>query len=976
MPTLRTLPYHRAAVLAAAICAACAGHAQTAPAASPTNPATSTTTSPASTVLLSPFEVTTDRDVGYTASASLAGGRLNSDLRDTAAAISVFTKEFLDDIAVTNVNQALEYALNTASEVEPTGNLSVENNFNFRIRGITGAQRSRNLFRTQLNLDAYNTERLDFSRGPNAILFGEGSPAGLINTSTKTARIGQNFNRVQLRAGSYGERRATLDVNRKLGDKFAGRVNLLYQDSGGYREFEFNDKQAAHFAGIYRPFPKTSIKAEYERADYTENRARPWTPVDRISAWIAAGRPAVGSPTSWGEPPPAGTANGISSGTVLYFPEGVLAGRTLWTSGTTQLRVSAGPPTVPGINTSVNILDETIVPRNANIAGGGASSNSKFEVGGASIEQQIGEDLFVELATQAEYEQRLWANPIGFADLGYRVDINAYFPTFNEAGQYTGTVRNPNFGRPIAFGNRSERHMRFYRQQYRATASYNLNFDKLLREKSLLSSILGRHRLAAMVSDEGFERDIRDRREVNVSPNRVNADQLNANNTIVRVSYIDFFSPDRQQRGARDPLRDPIRSQSLANNVGRSVESGYVNNNWTWQKTELETQMFAMQNFLFKDRIVTTFGWRKDELKVYTSDIVRVANSTNQPATGFVRRGTPDRIIPGDTFTRGIVGHVTNWASLYYNESDNFTSQDAAQVFGVNGQAPIVGNRTGKGKDAGAKFRFFGDKLHATLGWYRTSDQNQVSFINGVFTTWVEGIWSALGQSIDMEGRDTRDLESEGYELEITANPTRRLRFSFNVKKAETVVDNLLPTVAGYIAANAATWRQNPGAPTDTVRFSGIRGTVGQAVEQLEQQLLIERAPQGRAPYQDREVTGSIFGTYRFDSGRLNGLTFGGGAQYRGPALITYRIVTDGRPVYTDAYTQANAMIAYGMKLGRKVDWRIQFNVDNLFNFTDPQPVQGGEPTGPTTLPLRDGVTYTVSLPIPRRYSVTMSFGF
>ncbi|MES2692249.1 MAG: Plug domain-containing protein, partial [Verrucomicrobiota bacterium] len=145
-----------------------------------------------SVMTLSPFEVTTDRDVGYTASNSLAGGRLNSDLRDTAVAISVFTKDFLDDIGVTSVNEALEYGLNTATEYDATGNSHLGNNFNFRIRGISGAQRSRNLFRTQLNLDSYNTERLDFSRGPNAILFGEGSPAGLINTSTKTAKTTHN----------------------------------------------------------------------------------------------------------------------------------------------------------------------------------------------------------------------------------------------------------------------------------------------------------------------------------------------------------------------------------------------------------------------------------------------------------------------------------------------------------------------------------------------------------------------------------------------------------------------------------------------------------------------------------------------------------------------------------------------------------------------------------------------------------------
>jgi hypothetical protein len=945
-------------------------HAQTAP-------PTKTTTSSDGTVTLSPFEVNTDRDVGYIASESLAGGRLNTDLRDTAAAISVFTKEFLDDIGITTVNQALEYGLNTTSEVEPTGNLSVENNFNFRIRGITGAQRSRNLFRTQLNLDAYNTERLDFSRGPNAILFGEGSPAGLINTSTKVARMNQDFARLQLRAGSFDERRATLDVNRKITSKLAFRANLLWQEAAGYREFEYNDKKAAHFAGTYRPFKKTTIKAEFERAEYDENRARPWTPVDRYTAWVAAGSPGSGTPTTWGDPLPAGVpSNGISSGTVLFFAEGVLAGRPLWTAGNQQLRVSGGPAIVPGINTSVNIRDETLVPRNANVAGAGAKSLSKFDVGSVAVEQQIGEDLFIEAATNVEYEKRLWANPIGFADLAYRVDANRYMPTFDAAGAQTGVVANPNFGRPIAFGNRSERHTRWFRQQYRATASYNLNFDKLIGEKSRLSWWLGRHRLAVMLSEEGFERDVRDRREVNVSANRVHADQLNPNNNIVRVSYLDFFSDDHTQRGHRDPLRDPIPTQGIANNVGRTVEAGYVNNNWQWQKNELETRMFAMQNFLFNHRIVTTFGWRKDELKVFLWDTVRVANSTQQPATGFIRRSTPDRIVPGDTFTRGIVGHVLPWVSLYYNESDNFTSQDAAQLFGINGSAPLVGNRTGEGKDAGIKARFFGDKLHATVGWYRTADANQVSFIDGIFTSYVEGIWDALGQSVDMEGRDTRSLMSEGYEFELTANPSRRLRFSLNLKKAETTTDRLLRTVAGYIEQNKADWLRSASAPMNQSRFSGVRPTVGETVAQLEQALLIQRAPEGRAPFQDREIMGSFFGTYRFDSGALNGLTLGGGAQYRGPSLITYRVLTDSKPVYTDAYTQANAMIAYSRRLSQKLDFRVQFNVDNLFDFQDPQPVQGGQPPLPTVLPLKDGVAYTVSLPIPRRYAVTFSFGF
>ena len=62
---------------------------------------------------------------------------------------------------------------------------------------------------------------------PNSVLFGIGSPAGIINSSTKFARIGRDFGSVTLRFGSYNERRASLDINESLGDKLAVRANIL-----------------------------------------------------------------------------------------------------------------------------------------------------------------------------------------------------------------------------------------------------------------------------------------------------------------------------------------------------------------------------------------------------------------------------------------------------------------------------------------------------------------------------------------------------------------------------------------------------------------------------------------------------------------------------------------------------------------------------------------------------------------------------
>ena len=57
---------------------------------------------------LSPFTVNTTSDVGYRAENTLAGSRLNTKLRDTPASISVFTKEFLDDLGITDIAQLVD----------------------------------------------------------------------------------------------------------------------------------------------------------------------------------------------------------------------------------------------------------------------------------------------------------------------------------------------------------------------------------------------------------------------------------------------------------------------------------------------------------------------------------------------------------------------------------------------------------------------------------------------------------------------------------------------------------------------------------------------------------------------------------------------------------------------------------------------------------------------------------------------------
>ena len=74
----------------------------------------------------------------------------------------------------------------------------------------------------------------------------------------KMARFDRTAGSVQLQVGSFDERRATLDYNQSLTRNFALRVNALWQEKEGYRDFEFQDKDGAAIAGAWRPWDPRS----------------------------------------------------------------------------------------------------------------------------------------------------------------------------------------------------------------------------------------------------------------------------------------------------------------------------------------------------------------------------------------------------------------------------------------------------------------------------------------------------------------------------------------------------------------------------------------------------------------------------------------------------------------------------------------------------------------------------------------------
>jgi len=255
---------------------------------------------------LSPFTIDASGDEGYYASQTMAGGRLSGSLKDTGAAIQVVTKEFMDDIGATGIEELLQYT--TSSEVAgilgnftgaseggegetSTGGARREPDGTSRIRGLAAPDRTRNFFVTDIPFDSYNTERIDINRGANSFLFGLGSPAGLVNNGMAQAQF-RDSNEISTRIGSGGKSptyRGSFAINRVImEDKLAIRVNGL-MDRTQYRQRPtYKDDDRIYTAFTYRPFgnENTVIKGYMERGEIIGNSPDVLLPQDNLSQFL------------------------------------------------------------------------------------------------------------------------------------------------------------------------------------------------------------------------------------------------------------------------------------------------------------------------------------------------------------------------------------------------------------------------------------------------------------------------------------------------------------------------------------------------------------------------------------------------------------------------------------------------------------------------------------------------------------------
>ncbi|WP_129774923.1 TonB-dependent siderophore receptor [Peristeroidobacter soli] len=168
---------------------------------------------------------------------------------ETPASLSVISRDLLDSWGASKLTEALRYT--PGVNAEPFG---VEPRFtSVNMRGFTAA--AAGIFRDGLalinpgwavsyNLEPYGAERVEVPRGPASVLYGQGSPGGLINFVSKLPKD-QAFGEVGLEFGNNDRKQAQFDVGSSFDDAgtWSGRLTGLIRESDTQIDYVPDDRQ-------------------------------------------------------------------------------------------------------------------------------------------------------------------------------------------------------------------------------------------------------------------------------------------------------------------------------------------------------------------------------------------------------------------------------------------------------------------------------------------------------------------------------------------------------------------------------------------------------------------------------------------------------------------------------------------------------------------------------------------------------------
>jgi iron complex outermembrane recepter protein len=220
--------------------------------------------------------VTGEQQRGYRVPNATTATKTDTPLRDVPASIQVIPRQLLDDRQINRIQQIAD----NVPGVRPAYSYGGLSSTNFLIRGFsTDFNNFRDGFRDfgfLTPIDIAGIEQVEILKGPASVLYGQGSPGGIINTVSKkplnTPRYAVDFT-----AGSFRFYRPTLDFTGPLNDDktAAYRLNIAYENAGSFRDFVNSESIFVAPALAFQLGKDTTLNlnVEYQRYRYTFDRA-------------------------------------------------------------------------------------------------------------------------------------------------------------------------------------------------------------------------------------------------------------------------------------------------------------------------------------------------------------------------------------------------------------------------------------------------------------------------------------------------------------------------------------------------------------------------------------------------------------------------------------------------------------------------------------------------------------------------------
>ena len=205
-------------------------------------------------------EVKGERPEGYDVKRISTATKTDTPLLDVPQSITIVSQEQIRDQAIQNMADAVRYVpgIGVGQGEGNRDTLVFRGNTSTSDLFVDGIRDDVQYYR-----DTYNIDRIEAFKGPNAMIFGRGSPGGLLNRVTKVADWSQ-FREIGLQVGSWDKRRVTADIDQPINDDVAFRVTGVYEDSDSYRDDVKLERKGINPTVSFRAGDDTRFTVGYE----------------------------------------------------------------------------------------------------------------------------------------------------------------------------------------------------------------------------------------------------------------------------------------------------------------------------------------------------------------------------------------------------------------------------------------------------------------------------------------------------------------------------------------------------------------------------------------------------------------------------------------------------------------------------------------------------------------------------------------